>query len=108
MNVCYCYRFFLIIKTIKSSVFRTNMKGIVFREFMEMVGSTFGDEMAEKMVEDNDVATAYTLPLGRTITKNSLRWPSRSRTRLDCQLMHLSRRLEITCLVVSWNCYNFL
>ena len=24
------------------------MKGIVFREFMEMVESTFGDEMAEK------------------------------------------------------------
>ena len=31
------------------------MKGIVFREFMEMVESTFGDEMAEKMVEDNDL-----------------------------------------------------
>ena len=46
-------------------------------------------------------ATGYTLPLGLTITKNS-RY-HRSRTRLDCQLMHLSRRLEITCLVVSWN-----
>ena len=31
------------------------MKGIVFREFMEMVESTFGDEMAEKMVEENDL-----------------------------------------------------
>ena len=31
------------------------MKGIVFREFMEMVESTFGDEMTEKMVEENDL-----------------------------------------------------
>ena len=31
------------------------MKGIVFREFMEMVESTFGDEMAEKLIEDNDL-----------------------------------------------------
>ena len=33
------------------------MKGIVFREFLEMVESTFGDEMSEKLVEDNDLAS---------------------------------------------------
>ena len=31
------------------------MKGIVFREFMEMVDSTFGEEMTEKLIDDNDL-----------------------------------------------------
>ena len=33
------------------------MKGIVFREFMEMVEATFGDETVDMMVEQNDLAS---------------------------------------------------
>ena len=30
------------------------MKGIVFREFLEMVEATFGEEMLEALIEDFD------------------------------------------------------
>lgn len=33
------------------------MKGIVFREFMEMVEATFGDETVDMMVEQNNLAS---------------------------------------------------
>ena len=61
-------------------------------QFMEMVESTFGDEMVEKMVE---------VAVGTYDHQELVAKPSRRR--LDCQLMLSSRRLEITCLVVSWS-----
>lgn len=37
------------------------MKGIVFREFMEMVEATFGDETVDMMVEQNDLCQRWRL-----------------------------------------------
>ena len=40
------------------------MKGIVFREFLEMVEATFGEEMLEALIAENDLPSGECTPVG--------------------------------------------
>ena len=84
------------------------MKGIVFREFMEMVESTFGDEMAEKMVEENDlesngIYTAVGTYDHQELVAMAITLSKETGLPVDA----LVEAFGITCLVVSWSYSQF-